>query len=132
MIHVKCLVACDIAETADRSRVMHLKTGNEAELAPTRDLLTALRERKVEIVGRPSSADLAELERIAGEAEIDAGKARMEAAIAAQVRADAAALASASDAEIVATVAAQQAQAAPPAGAPAAAPRVARAPRRAK
>ena len=128
MIHVKCLVACDIAETADRSRVMHLKPRDEADLAPTRDLLVALRERKLEIVGRPAPADLAEIDRLAGEVEIDAGKARMDAAIAAQVRADAAALANASDEEIAATVAAQQAQAAPVV-APVTPARPARAPR---
>lgn len=129
MLTVKCLAAVDVATTADRSRVLHMTPGLVAEIPPTADLVKALRAGSVRIEGRPSPDDVAELDRLAAVLDLASGQARMDAVIAAQVRADAAALASASDAEIVASVAAQQAQPAPVMQAAQPMPRVARAPR---
>lgn len=128
MITVRSIVAWDCALTPSGDRILHLRPGDVVDLEPCRDLVLAIRLDRATVVGRPSSADAAALDRIAAGIDVGEGKARMEAAIAAQVRADAAALASASDADIVATVTGQQAPAAPAAQA-IAAPRVARAPR---
>lgn len=126
MLTVHCIAACDIAENADRSRILHMKPGLVADLLPTRDLALALRAGVVKIEGRPPPADIVALEGFVADLDVEQGKARMDAALAAQVRADAAALVAASDADIVATVAAQQA---PPSAPAPAVVRPARAPR---